>query len=426
MNRKHHNPWLWIPSLYFTKGLFFVTMMILSLVLYKQMQLDNARITFYISWLYLPWLIRPLWKPFADHLLGRRWWILLMQLLFGAALGGVAFTVPTSSWLQGSLLCFWLIAFSSATHHISARELFIHETTDSERPRLFLFREIFSRLAMIFGQGVLVMIAGNLQLIYRNSIGYSWSLMFYGTMGLVLALWLWNCFALPSDDDATDSDEADRHQIWARLMSECHQFIHRPGLWYALPFFIFYCMPQGLLQMTASLFLIDLPHNGGLGLSPQEFGLVQGTVGVIGLTIGSAICGIVIGKHGFRGWKWMMACAMTLPNAVYVYLSYVMPSSLVSISMSVFIEQTGYGFGLTAYMLYLFKYCGGNSTFYSLCTALLAFSLLLPGLFAGALQMAMGYRMFFVLVMITCPIVFIVTAFLKVTLPADKEQSSIS
>ena len=191
------SPWSWVPSLYFAEGLPNVAVMAISVIMYKQMGLSNAEITFYTSWLYLPWMLKPLWSPFVDLVKTKRWWIITMQLLVGAAFGGVAFTIPTDFWLQGTLFFFWVMAFTSATHDIAADGLYMLELTPNDQAFYVGIRSTFYRLATIFGQGVLVMVAGNLQVIYRNSIPFSWSLMFYGVTGLFIGLWLWHGYVLP-------------------------------------------------------------------------------------------------------------------------------------------------------------------------------------------------------------------------------------
>jgi len=391
-------PWTWVPSLYFAEGLPYVAVMTISIVLYKQLGLSNAEITFYTSWLYLPWVIKPLWSPFIDLVKTKRWWITAMQLLIGAAFGGVAFTIPTSFWLQGSLFFFWVMAFSSATHDIAA-DGFYMLGLDNHQQALFVgIRSTFYRLATIFGQGILVMIAGNLQVIYRNSIRYSWSLMFYGVTGLFIALWLWHAYILPrpKEDVTRDVQPA---AIMDGFKQMAKTFVTKFPLKetvIGLLFMLLYRMPEGLLVKVSALFLLDKGHNGGLGLSPQEYGLVQGTVGVIGLTLGGILGGICAGKDGLKKWLWPMVCAITLPDAVYIYLSYAMPDNLLIINSCVFVEQFGYGFGFTAYMLYLIYYSQGDykTSHYALCTALMALSMMLPGLVAGALQEAVGYRPF--------------------------------
>lgn len=424
------SPWTWVPSLYFAEGLPYVAVMTISLVLYKQLGLSNAEITFYTSWLYLPWVIKPLWSPFIDLIKTKRWWIVSMQLLIGAAFGGVAFTIPTSFWLQGTLFFFWVMAFSSATHDIAADGFYMLGLDEHNQAWFVGIRSTFYRLATIFGQGVLVMIAGNLQVIWRNSISLSWSLMFYGVAGLFIALWLWHSYILPrpKEDESRSSNAAD---IWNGLKNMATTFVTKFPLKeviIGILFMLLYRMPEGLLAKVSALFLIDNVHKGGLGLSPQEYGLVQGTVGVVGLTLGGILGGIAAGRDGLKRWLWPMVCAITLPDIVYVYMSYAMPQSLFVVNVCVFFEQFGYGFGFTAYMLYLIYYSQGayKTSHYALCTAFMALSMMIPGLFAGALQEAVGYRAFFIIVMICCAVTFLVTAFLKIDPQFGKKEEEIS
>ena len=416
---KQHSPWSWVSTLYFAEGLPYVAVMTISLILYKQLGMSNADITFYTSWLYLPWVIKPLWSPFIDLVKTKRWWIVSMQLLIGAAFGGVAFTIPTSFWLQGTLFFFWVMAFASATHDIAADGFYMLGLDEHNQANFVGIRSTFYRLATIFGQGILVMIAGNLQVIWRNSIPFSWSLMFYGVAGLFIAFWLWHNYILPrpaEDDERKVTSVGDIAKGMGNMLKTFVTKFPVKEVIIGILFMLFYRMPEGLLAKVSALFLVDAGHNGGLGLSPQEYGLVQGTVGIIGLTLGGILGGICAGRHGLKRWLWPMVCAITLPDAVYIYMSYAMPTNLVVINTCVFIEQFGYGFGFTAYMLYLIYYSQGafKTSHYALCTAFMALSMMIPGLFAGALQEAVGYRMFFIIVMACCAITFLVTAFIKV------------
>jgi len=425
------SPWSWIPSLYFAEGLPYVAVMTISLILYKQLGLSNADITFYTSWLYLPWVIKPLWSPFIDIVKTKRWWITAMQLLIGAAFGGIAFTIPSSFWLQGTLCFFWLMAFASATHDIAADGFYMLGLDQHDQAWFVGIRSTFYRLATIFGQGVLVMIAGNLQVVFRNSIAFSWSLMFYGVAGLFIALWLWHSYVLPhpSEDEENTHVEGEvktvsSNSILNDLKSTIKTFFQKEQVIAGILFMLFYRMPEGLLAKVSSLFLIDNVHNGGLGLSPQEYGLVQGTVGVVGLTLGGILGGMCAGKDGLRKWLWPMVCAITLPDLVYVYLAYDLPSTFLIVNICVFIEQFGYGFGFTAYMLYLIYYSRGNykTSHYALCTAFMALSMMIPGLFAGALQEAVGYQSFFLIVIAFCSVTFAVTSLLKIDPAFGKKE----
>ena len=410
------NPWSWVPSLYFAEGIPYVAVMTIALVLYKQLGLSNTEITYYTSWLYLPWVIKPLWSPFIDLIKTKRWWITSMQILIGAAFGGVAFTIPTDFWLQGTLAFFWLMAFSSATHDIAADGYYMLALDSHEQSWFVGIRSTFYRLAMIVGQGVLVMIAGTLEIIFRNQIAYSWSLLFYGCCGLFIAIWVWHTYVLPHPSEDGVREGVSASTILADFKETIKTFFQKEQVLVGILFMLLYRMPEGLLVKISTLFLIDAETNGGLGLSPQELGFVQGTIGVIGLTLGGILGGIVAGKDGLKKWLWPMVCAITLPDIVYVFMAYALPADLLIVNVCVFIEQFGYGFGFTAYMLYLIYYSRGEykTSHYALCTAFMALSMMIPGLFAGALQEAVGYRMFFIIVMAFCSVTFLMASLLKI------------
>jgi PAT family beta-lactamase induction signal transducer AmpG len=423
MNKK--SPWAWVPTLYFAEGVPYVAVMTISLILYKRLGLSNTDITLYTSWLYLPWVIKPLWSPFVDILKSKRWWIVIMQLLIGAALGGVAFTIPASWWLQGTLFFFWMMAFASATHDIAADGFYMLGLDQHEQAYFVGIRSTFYRIATIFSSGLLVGLAGALQVMTR-SIRYSWSLVFYLMAGLFIAFWLYHNWILPRPAEDGEKQTRSASAIWSEFRQTLVTFFQKPQVVAGICFMLFYRMPEGLLAKVSALFLVDAPHNGGLGLSDGEYGLVQGTVGVIGLTIGGILGGIVASRDGLKRWLWPMVMAITLPDIVYVILAYLLPTSLVTISVCVFIEQFGYGFGFSAYMLYLIYYSQGEhkTSHYALCTAFMALSMMIPGLFAGALQEAVGYQWFFIIVMLACTMTYIVTANLKIDPEFGKKKSA--
>ena len=423
MNKR--NPWAWVPTLYFAEGVPYVAVMTISLILYKRLGLSNTDITLYTSWLYLPWVIKPLWSPFVDMLKSKRWWIVTMQLLIGAALGGVAFTIPVAWWLQGSLFFFWMMAFASATHDIAADGFYMMGLDEHEQAYFVGIRSTFYRIATIFSSGLLVGLAGALQVMTR-SIRYSWSLVFYLMAGLFIAFWLYHNWVLPRPAEDGEKQTKTASAIWQEFRQTVVTFFQKPQVWVGICFMLFYRMPEGLLAKISALFLVDAQHNGGLGLSDGEYGLVQGTLGVIGLTVGGILGGICASRDGLKRWLWPMVMAITLPDIVYVLLAYLLPTNLIVISTCVFIEQFGYGFGFSAYMLYLIYYSQGQhkTSHYALCTAFMALSMMIPGLFAGALQEAVGYKAFFIIVMLACTMTYVVTAYLKIDPEFGKKKNT--
>ena len=259
MNKK--SPWAWVPTLYFAEGLPYVAVMTISLIMYKRLGLSNTDITLYTSWLYLPWVIKPLWSPFIDIIKTKRWWIVVMQLLIGAALGGVAFTIPAPYWLQGSLAFFWLMAFASATHDIAADGFYMLGLEQHAQAYFVGIRSTFYRIATIVGQGLLVMLAGNLEVVTRN-IKYSWSLMFYGMAGLFIAFWLWHHYILPRPTEDKGIEKMHGRQIMQEFWHTLKTFFQKPQVWAGICFMLFYRMPEGLLAKVSALFLIDATAKG--------------------------------------------------------------------------------------------------------------------------------------------------------------------
>lgn len=415
MNTKKTSPWLWVPSLYFAQGIPYVAVMIVSVLMYKRLGISNTDIALYTSWLNLPWVIKPFWSPFVDLLKTKRWWVVTMQLLIGAGLGGVAFTIPTEFFFQATLAVFWLLAFSSATHDIAADGFYMLGLDTHEQAFFVGIRSTFYRFAIIAGQGLLVMFAGFMEN-STGSIPMAWSVTFFILAGLFLALFLYHRYILPSPKADKVSAAVTPSTIFREFFATFASFFRKKQAVVAILFMLLYRFPEAQLTKLVTPFLVDPREAGGLGLSTAEIGLVYGTIGTIGLVLGGILGGIAASKGGLKKWIWPMALAITLPDAVFIYLSSALPDSLLIINICVFIEQFGYGFGFTAYMLYLIYYSNGEhkTAHYAICTAFMALGLMLPGMIAGWMQEQLGYVNFFWWVMISCVVTLVVTACLKI------------
>lgn len=415
---KRISPWGWIPTLYFAEGLPNVLVTGLAAVMYMQMGLSDTELGLYTGWLSLPWVIKPLWSPFIDLLKTKRWWVLTMQLLIGASLAGIAFTIPTAWWFQASMALFFIIAFASATHDISADGFYMIELDEHEQAMFVGIRNTFYRIAVIFGNGILVSVAGMLQVLFRNRIAFTWSLIFYGLAGLFIALWLYHGLRMPRPDADCQKDSSVR-EVWNGLKTMLPAFFTKlpaKGTIIAMLFLLFYRFPEALLNTMTKTFLMRPNSSGGLALSPQEFGLANGTIGLVGLLLGGIVGGILVSRDGMKRWLWPMVCAITLPDIIYIILSYTLTSNIAIISSCLFIEQFGYGLGFTVLTLYMLYYSQGKfkTSHYAICTGISYLGLMLPGMISGYIKDAVGYRMFFIIVMASCIITFLVTAFLKI------------
>lgn len=605
---KKTSPWAWIPSLYFAQGIPYVVAMTVAVIMYKRLGISNTDIALYTSWLYLPWVIKPFWSPFVDMLKTKRWWIVTMQMLVGAGLAGVAFLIPMPFFFQATLAVLWLIAFSSATHDIAADGFYMLALDSSQQSFFVGIRSTFYRLAMITGQGILIIIAGGLeswtglepvtfnvassknaqteivleaqnynvpmtdamtfkafpadltlntnnisadsltkikefahqqnltngfiakeltvaqqtkedaswwthniskplghfiketfgekkdalssgdgnvgnagivavrltkrpepdqsvvlnssmakgdksisllagdrivfteanwdkpaylvvQLDYKlqdevstnfkgisGNIKLAWSITFFILAGFFILIFLYHRFVLPrpaSDHATATHSPGDVMREFGRTFAT---FFQKPGVGLAITFMLLYRLGEAMLVKMASPFLLDARELGGLGLTTGQVGLVYGTVGVISLTLGGIVGGIAASRKGLKFWIWPMALCITLPHLAFLYLSWFMPESLLLINIAVGLEQFGYGFGFTAYMLYMIYFADGEhkTAHYAILTGFMAMGMMLPGMIAGWLQDLLGYNHFFIWVMICAIPTLLVIPFLKI------------
>lgn len=444
MENKNRSPWAWVPTLYFTEGLPYVIVMSIAVVMYKRLGLSNTDIALYTSWLYLPWVIKPFWSPVVDMLRTKRWWIVTMQLLVGASMAGVALTLQTPGFVKWSLCFFWLMAFSSATHDIAADGFYMLALNEHEQALNVGIRNTFYRIATIMGQGLLIMGAGNLEVFTQNP-RLAWSITMMVAAATLLLLCVYHRFILPQPENIGLHEErlAGESQRETGLVSVLRDFLdifadffEKPQIVVALIFLLIYRLPEALLVKITPLFLLDGIDQGGMALSTSELGFVQGTIGVIGLITGGILGGVAVAHKGFQKWLWPMVLAMSVPNLLYVALAYYQPEYLnlglftmnkISIvATSYFIEQFGYGFGFTAYMLYMLYFSQGHSktAHYAFCTGFMALSMMLPGMVAGWLQELLGYYQFFVAVIALVPLTFIAASIINVDPQFGKKDAT--
>jgi len=415
-NNRKISPWAWVPTLYFAEGLPLVLITMVSIVLLLDMGFGDERIALWTSWLALPWIVKPLWSPFIDVIKTKRWWVLAMQMLLGASFAGVAFALNTDWWFQLVMFFLFLAGFASATHDIAADGYYMIEL-DSHGQSFFAgIRNTFYRLAVIFGNGALVALAGLLQ--NKWGIALSWSLIFFGVAGLILGLALWHRYALRKNEEVPEQRHSGR-ETWQDLKTALAGFFTKFPLretLVAMLFLLLFRFPEALLTKMAPVFLQRPADVGGLGMTKEAYGMAYGVIGVIGLLLGGILGGILASRDGLKKWLWPMVLALTLPDLVYVWLSWVGSASLPVISSCIFIEQFGYGFGFMPLTLYMLYYSAGRfqTSHYSICTGITYLGLMLPGMFSGYLSNHLGYHSFFLVVMACCLVTFAVTAFIKI------------
>lgn len=408
------NPWLWIPSLYFAEGLPYILVMSVAGVMYKVLGISNAENTLFTGLLYLPWVIKPLWSPFIDIIKTKRWWILLMQLVIGLALVGVALVIPTNHFFQYSLAFLWLMAFSSATHDISADGFYMLGLSEHRQAYFIGIRNTFYRVSVWFGTGLLVFIAGKLGETSGNNT-WAWSITFLTAAVLFIALFIWHMIIIPYPTEDINHAKQSAKQILNGFSETFIAFFKKKYIGISILFILTFRLGEAQLATIAPLFMLDGLEKGGLGLSEMQFASVYSTAGIIALTIGGILGGIVVARQGLKKWMLPMVFAMNLPNLVYVFLAFTQLQNLWIIAGSVIIEQFGYGFGFTAFMLYLIFISAGEfkTSHYALCTGFMALGMMLPRMISGWVQEHIGYQLFFIWVMISTIPGFVIINYLK-------------
>ena len=386
-------------------------------MLFTKMGVPNDQLAFFTTLLYFPWFLKGLWSPFVDILRTKRWWIIAMQALLTIlcivltislphpAAETIAAKATTAGTFRFTLILFIIAAFASATHDIAADGYYMLAHDSQSQAAFVGIRSTFYRIAAVFSQGVLVYIAGYIENT-TGDIPFSWQVTLGVTSVLMLLVTLYHSFFLPRAAEDQPREGVHGKQVWAELEESFVTFFTKPGVALAITFMLLYRLSEGFLVKLCQPFLVDSKEcflregqilGGGLGLSTDTVGILYGTIGVACLLLGGILGGIYISRKGLRRSIWLMAAALTLPSFVYCYLSMAQPESLWVIGTAVSFEQFGYGFGFTAYMMYMMHFSEGRykTSHYAICTAFMALSMMIPGFVAGAIEMAVGYTTFF-------------------------------
>ncbi|MYM75241.1 MFS transporter [Duganella sp. FT134W] len=414
---RNANPWAWVPSVSFSQGVPYVAVMLLSTVMYKNLGISNADLAFYTAWLYLPWVVKPLWSPIVEMFGTKRRWTVLMQLVGGAGLAAVALTLHAPDFFRWTLVIFWLMAFSSATHDIASDGFYMLGLPTQRQQAAFVgVRSAFYKLAMISGQGGLVYLAGQLMKATGDPV-HAWSVVFALMAVLFLALCGYHQLMLPRPGD--DRRHTAGGALWQDFVHTFRSFFQKQEIGVTLGFLLLYRLGEAQLLKMAAPFLLDPRAKGGLGLSTSDFGLVYGTIGVCALVLGGLAGGVVVSRFGLKRALMPMVVVMHVPDLVFVYLATALPDNLALVSLCLAVEQFGYGFGFAAFMLYMVLVADGEhkTAHYALCTGFMALGMMLPGMVSGWIQQQLGYQQFFIWACISTLPAFVLAA--RVRIPAE-------
>jgi len=413
---KSRNPWAWIPSLYLAEGIPYALVTSVSVVLYKLLHVPNRQIAFYTSLLGLPWVLKPLWSPVVGLVKTRRLWIWTMQLAAAAGFIAVVCSLPLGNVLLWTVPIFLVVALASASHDIAADGFYMLANSEGEQSFFSGVRNTFYRLAMICIQGPLLVLAGTLQKHSGNTtLAWQIAIAIPAAGMALLAAYHWLILPSPEKDKAGETGAG----LSRNFMAAFEDFLQKPNVALMILFLLSYRLGEALLLKMVQPFLLDPRADGGLGLEADQVGWVYGTIGIAALLVGGIAGGVLISRRGLRACLWPMVIIMHAPDAVFVYLSSAQPHSLGLIGSCIAIEQFGYGFGFSAYMLYMIYIARGNhkTAHYAICTGFMALGVMLPGMCSGWLQEHIGYQHFFLCVLFATIPGFIMTALV----PLDRD-----
>ena len=417
------NPWIWVPTLYFAEGIPYFLVNTISVVMFTDMGMPNGQMSLYTSLLYLPWVIKPLWSPFIDLIKNKHWWIMTMQTLISFAMFLLPFLLPQGPGTAFSsaplffvtLGFFWITAFASATHDIAADGFYMLALDSNKQAEFVGIRSTFYRMSSIFGQGVLVALAGVIDR-YTSDVHVAWQVTLLLAAVIFAGVTLYHTWHLPKPTEDRMCSARSVKDIFREFGRTFETFFMKKHILVALAFMLMYRLPEAFLVKMLNPFLLNPVTDGGLGMSKEAVGLIYGTIGIAALTIGGIVGGIAASKWGLKKSLWPMAMSLALPCLSFVFLAMFQPENLWIVGSCVALDQFGYGFGFTAYMLYLIYFSEGEfkTAHYSLCTGFMALSMMLPGFVAGYVQEWLGYTNFFIFVMICCLATVAVTFKIKV------------
>ena len=389
--------WAWVPSLFYIQGLPYVMVMVVSSIMYKDLGIGNTEMAFYTSMLYLPWVIKPIWSPVVDVLKTKRLWTISMQIIMTFTFFGLGFSLLSEeSFFFYSLFFFWILAFCSATHDVAVDGFYMLSLSEKNQSFFVGVRTTVYRLAILSGQGIFVFAAGLLTAYFTKNT--SWALVMCISGLLMMFGSIYNHFMLPKVEKVSLEKKESIRSLLNKSKEIFVEFLQKENIYWGIAFVLTFRFSEGLISKMASAFMLDSVEVGGLGLNTEQVGFIYGTLGMGSIILGGLIGGVLASKKGLKYWLFPMLLSVNLPNFLYAVLAYVDNPSLVLVSACVMVEQFGYGFGMTGYILYVIYISAGKykTTNYAISTGLTSLGMMLPGALSGFIQEYLGYQHFYI------------------------------
>lgn len=432
--KKRHSPLTWVPSAYFAMGMPFVILNMVCVLMFKGLGIEDSQIALWTSVIMFPWTIKFLWSPFLEIFKTKKFFVVTTQLISGVGFGLVALALHLDHFFAISIAILAVIALSGATHDIALDGLYMAELSKTDQAKYIGWQGAFYNLAKLIATGLLVYIAGVLINHYEASGATNqkaalpaWTVIMLACCAILVLLSIWHRIILPSSQKENTTAVRSSSEIMKELGEVIRDFFTKKHIWLYIAFIILYRLGEGFVIKIVPLFLKADRAVGGLGLSEQQIGVYYGSFGAAAFVIGSLLAGYYIAHLGLKKALFSLVCIFNIPFLVYTFLAWMQPESIWLIGGGIVLEYFGYGFGFVGLTLFMMQQVAPGKhqmAHYAFASGIMNLSVMVTGAVSGFLSDALGYKIFFAVVMIAVIPVFIMTKFLPFTYPDNAAKES--
>jgi PAT family beta-lactamase induction signal transducer AmpG len=406
------NPFLWVPSSYLAMGLIYVTVGSVANVMFKNMGMDNTNAAFWSSILGFPYTFKFLWAPLLELYKTKKFFVVLMQFLLAASIAGVAFALqlPGKTWLVPVLVLLAVSAMLGATQDIGSDGVYVTTLPPRDMAKYTGFQSMCWNAGFLLAAGPLIHFSGVLHE-STHSWGTSWMVILLVIAGVMVLAGLYHSRLLPPGAAALDAPKT-FGQAMGTFGHAFATFFQKKGVWLMIAFAFFYRTGFGLIDKMGPLFMIDDRAKGGLGLSNQMLGDINGTFGTGAFILGSLVGGWVVSRAGLKKSLLILCLCLNVPNVTFLILSQTLPSNYYVIAGIVTLEKLGWGIGCVGHMIYMMQQIAPGpykTAHYTIATALMGACMMLTGAVSGYVQKWVGYQWFFIIVLLAAAPSILVT-----------------
>ncbi len=418
---KKRHPATWVPTLYFSEGLPFVATATVSVLMYKSLGLTDTQIAFFTTIVMWPWTMKPLWGPLLEMFKTKKHFVIATQFIGGVSFGLLALSLPLDGFLRYSLAMFVIIAFNSATHDIAADGVYINTLSPKQQAQYVGWQGAFYNVAKVLSQGALVYIAGRLEL--TIGVTEAWMVVMGLFGGILILMGLYHLKMLPSGGSSNGVQSfGEAFETFGQVVKT---FFQKKYILWGIAFIVLFRTAEGQLTKIVPLFMRAAREDGGLGLLTSDIGIAYGIFGAAAFVLGSIAGGYFVAKKGLKSSIFILAVIFNVPDAVYAYLAFTLPENFAIICGAITIEWFGYGFGFVGIILFMMQQIAPGKykmAHYAFATAVMNLGFMLPSMISGYVSDFLGYKNFFLWVMIATIPSFLVAWFVPFK-EVEKEEA---